>query len=167
MPAGYNMRQQYNTVSVFDLDGVVIDSTHRYRTKDHNGDKVIDLQHWRENEHLATHDKLLPHADIYRKALTVKSKLVIVATAREMKEPDFSYIRDNLGQPDAMVYRKINDTRKGSALKIEGIEKVLHVASVKIDPRKMIVYEDNHNYLRDICQHFKCVGVYVPSDQGY
>jgi hypothetical protein len=158
---------KYNTVSIYDLDGVVIDSTHRYRTINHNGNKVMDLQHWRDNEHLAHHDELLPHAERYKRDIAIKSKLVIIATAREMKQPDFNFINSQLGRPCAMVYRKIGDTRKGAALKIQGIEKVLSAARVKVDPSKMVVYEDNHNYLKDICQHFKCLGVYVPSNQGY
>ena len=162
------MRQkQYNTVSVFDLDGVVIDSTHRYKTRKRGNGKVINLSHWRRNENLAHLDSLLPHAEVYKKALQVKNKLVIIATAREMKQPDFNFISENLGEPCAMVYRKIGDTRRGAAVKIQCIEKVLAAACVDIEPSKMIVYEDNSVYLRDICQHFKCLGVFVPSDQGY
>ena len=34
------------------MDGTIVCSLHRYRTKVDNGRELIDLQFWRENQHL-------------------------------------------------------------------------------------------------------------------
>lgn len=152
---------------IFDLDGVVIDSSHRYRTINHpTKGKVIDLQHWRANEKLCYLDTLLPHAEIYKQAQQDQQTLCIIATAREMKQPDFDFINKHLGAPDGMVYRALGDNSPGAKLKIEGIENVLKYYNFK-DNNKMTVYEDNINYLKEIANHFNCNGQFVPSTQGH
>ena len=52
-------------VSIYDMDGTIVCSMHRYKT-DSTG--KIDLQFWRDNQHLAMSDKLLPLAEQYKKA---------------------------------------------------------------------------------------------------
>ena len=55
-----------NRVSIYDMDGTIVCSLHRYRTiVDDNGER-IDLQYWRENEYRAGDDSLLPLANQYR-----------------------------------------------------------------------------------------------------
>ena len=153
---------------MFDLDGVVIDSTHRYRTKkDIYGQTKIDLEHWRDNEHLCYNDTLLPHAIVYKRALANPNTLCIVATAREMKQPDFDFIAKHLGKPNAIVYRAQGDTEKGAILKIQGINNIFKSLGRHFTGRKMRIYEDNAEYLTAMCNHFKCFGEFVPSKQGY
>lgn len=78
---------------VFDLDGTVIDSSHRHAT---NSDGSIDLAHWFEN---ATPDKiradsLLPLAEIMREHYA-NGDNVIVCTARCMSEADMLFLWQN------------------------------------------------------------------------
>ena len=67
-------------VEIFDMDGTIVDSTHRYRTMP-CGTK-IDLEYWRANEYRAMEDKLLPLADYYKECLANPNVYVILANAR-------------------------------------------------------------------------------------
>ena len=156
-------------LAIYDLDGTVIDSSHRYRTMP-CGTK-IDLEHWRKNctPEMIAKDSLLPHAKQMIKDLEDIETTVIVATARVMQDADFDYIIENLGIPNYMVYRKENDTRKGADLKNQGIIKyhgdVRHYDSITI-------YEDNLEYLygmRDFLktQNDNVMAIHVPSNQGH
>ncbi len=54
-------------VKIYDMDGTIVDSTHRYKTiKDINGNEKIDLEYWRNNEFRAFDDELLPLAEQYK-----------------------------------------------------------------------------------------------------
>ena len=67
-------------VSIYDMDGTIVCSLHRYRTiVDENGER-IDLNYWRENQDLALNDSLLPLAEQYKKDLKDESCYVIIAT---------------------------------------------------------------------------------------
>jgi len=60
-------------VSIYDMDGTIVCSLHRYRTiVDESGER-IDLNYWRENEYRALDDNLLPLAENYKKDLKDES----------------------------------------------------------------------------------------------
>lgn len=153
-------------IRIYDMDGTIVCSMHRYRIKD-NG--KIDLNYWRENEPLAYKDKLLPLATQYKEDLTRDDTIVIIATARVLNNPDDEFIRDILGTPNAIIARGPNDTRSGGELKIKGLTKLFNLKGFK-GINDIIFYEDNATYLKSVCDHFKklgMIGVYVPSEQGH
>lgn len=153
-------------IRVYDMDGTIVCSMHRYKIKD-NG--KIDLDYWRENEPLAYKDKLLPLAKQYKEDLTREDTIVIIATARVLNNPDDEFIRDILGTPNAIISRGPNDTRSGGELKIKGLQKLFNLKGFK-GVKDIIFYEDNATYLKTVCDHFKhlgMLGVYVPSEQGH
>lgn len=150
-------------VAIYDLDGTVIDSTHRYRTMPCG--TRIDLQHWRDNEHLAMDDSLLPLAEQYKADLRDESCYVIVATARVLNEPDRQFIEKVLGQPDHIISRKADDTRSGAVLKVNGLQKFWNLKNFQ--RAAWVFYEDNVSYLKAVCDRFNIMGVYVPSKQGH
>ena len=87
-------------VSIYDMDGTIVDSSHRYRTiVDENGER-IDLAYWRENEYRAMEDSLLPMAEQYRRDIQDENCYVIIATARVMNDPDWQFVKEVLGEPD-------------------------------------------------------------------
>lgn len=155
-------------IRIYDLDGTVIDSTHRYRTIfDHEKNAYrIDLQHWRDNEHRAYEDKLLPMADQYKMDIADPTCFVVVATARVMREPDFMFLIDNLGSPDYIIYRGVNDTRSGKELKVNGLRRLFSLKQFA-NIKDRIFYEDNVDYLKAVCDAFQMRGVYIPSQQGH
>ena len=152
-------------VSIYDMDGTIVDSSHRYRTITENGITRIDLAHWRENEYRAMDDGLLPLAQQYQEQLRDPAYYVIIATARVMHEPDYMFVREILGQPNYIISRKEGETISGSKLKINGLQKFFNLRQFK--PEMATFYEDNVHYLKAVCDHFNMRGVYIPSVQGH
>ena len=101
---------------VFDLDGTVIDSSHRHLSKP---DGSIDLEHWIENctaEKIAA-DKLLPLVNSMR-AIYNQGWHVVICTARVMSEHDLKFLRDNNIPYHGMLSRAEGDRRGDAEMKI-------------------------------------------------
>lgn len=154
---------------VFDCDGVLLDSTHRYRTYYCNvkNKQVLDLEHWRANEQHCEKDSLLPTSGVYKRALKNPKVYVIIATARKMNKLDFDVIEKKLGLPNAIIYRGKNYNESGAIMKAKALEPILN--SLNLPPQKVKVFEDNHDYLKAICDFvgIGCKGIYIPSKQGH
>lgn len=152
-------------IRIYDMDGTIVCSLHRYRTIIDDRGERIDLDYWRENEYRALDDSLLPLAEQYRADLADPECYVIIATARVLGEPDREFIRDTLGEPDYIVSRKSGDTQSGRTLKIGGLAKFFNLVNFKTDD--VVFYEDNVDYLKAVCDRFGIRGVYIPSKQGH
>lgn len=153
------------TVSIYDMDGTIVDSSHRYRTIVTENGERIDLDYWRENEYRAMEDSLLPMADQYKADLANPSCFVIIATARVMHLPDWTFVNEILGQPDYFISRNDGDSQSGKTLKINGLAKFFNLAWFK--NADVTFYEDNVDYLKAVCDRFNIRGVYIPSKQGH
>ncbi len=148
-------------VQVYDMDGTIVCSLHRYRTI---GDK-IDLDYWRANEYRAYDDSLRELATQYKADLADPNCYVIIATARVIREEDMRFIKDKLGMPDYIISRKDGDSISGGLLKIRGLAKFFNLRNFK--NAEWTFYEDNVNYLKAVCDKFNITGVYIPSNQGH
>lgn len=156
---------QIKRVAIYDMDGTIVDSSHRYRTViDDNGER-IDLEYWRENEYRAYDDQLLPMAEQYKLDLADPECYVIIATARVMNEPDWQFVKDKLGMPDYFISRPKDSSISGKLLKINGLAKFFNLMNFK--NAEFVFYEDNIQYLKAVCDRFKIRGVYIPSVQGH
>ena len=152
-------------VAIYDMDGTIVDSSHRYRTiVDENGER-IDLDYWRENEYRAMDDGLLPMAEQYKIDLLDPECYTIIATARVMNEPDWQFVREILGEPDYFISRPKDSDISGKTLKINGLAKFFNLLNFK--NAEFVFYEDNIQYLKAVCDRFNIRGVYVPSVQGH
>lgn len=152
-------------VAIYDMDGTIVDSSHRYRTiTDENGER-IDLDHWRENEYRAMDDGLLPMFKQYQNDLNDENCYVIIATARVMNEPDWRFVKEILGEPDYFISRPKDSDISGKTLKINGLAKFFNLVTFK--DADFVFYEDNISYLKAVCDRFDIRGVYVPSKQGH
>ena len=156
---------------VFDIDGVLLDSTHRYRTiQTENGEK-LDLAHWRKNEKFCYHDRPLVLAEKYKKLLNQKNAYVIIATSRIIKRNDYRLIKVKLGLPHAIVSRN-NNAQKGGFLKLQGILSVMDKANL-YNIKKINIYEDNIEYLKIMADGLKNAlniqpnAFYIVSNQGH
>ena len=78
---------------IFDLDGTVIDSSHRHASKP---DGSIDLKHWFDNAkpHMICQDKLLPLVRSMR-LLHSAGHHIIICTARCLQEADLVFLANN------------------------------------------------------------------------
>jgi hypothetical protein len=152
-------------VSIYDMDGTIVCSLHRYRTiVDDNGER-IDLDYWRQNEYRAMDDNLLPLASQYRADLLDENTFVIIATARVLRDADNKFITDILGEPDYIISRMDGDSTSGGKLKIAGLTKFFNLKPFA--NAEFTFYEDNTTYLKAVCDRFNIRGVYVPSKQGH
>ena len=152
-------------IAIFDMDGVLVDSSWRYRVSKDDPTK-IDLKFWRDNEKGAYFDELLPMAKEYQEMLKDPETFVIIATARTMNTASWAFIDDKLGKPDYMIFRSDDDNRGGADMKIAGLKKILSLKQFK-GVKDITMFEDNAKYLKAICDYFKCKGVYIPSNQGH
>lgn len=152
------MKTNVKSIAVWDLDGTIVDSSHRFRSLP--GGK-IDLEYWYANRHLCVQDKLLPLAKKYKRDLKLKSRLVIIATARELANADIDFIEQRLGLPDHIVSRKTQD-EDTQQLKIDGIRKIVGAFT----EAQITIYEDNIKNLLALTHEFNGLGVYVPSIQS-
>ena len=158
--------QTIKRLAIYDMDGTIVDSSHRYRTViAADGIERIDLQYWRDNEYRAMDDSLLPLAEQYRRDLLDENTYVIIATARVMHEPDYQFVREVLGEPDYLISRMDGDTRSGGLLKVLGLQKFFNLKNFR--GAYAVFYEDNVQYLKTVCDKFGIEGVYIPSKQGH
>ena len=152
-------------VSIYDMDGTIVDSSHRYRTIVGEDGERIDLDHWRANEHLAMLDGFLPLVKQYREDLTDPNCYVIIATARVMNAPDWQFVKEKLGEPDYFISRRDGDTQSGKSLKCNGLARFFNLVNFR--DAEFTFYEDNVDYLKAVCDRFKIRGIYIPSVQGH
>lgn len=152
-------------IHVFDCDGVLLDSTHRYQTA--KCGTRIDLDHWRENStpEKIMRDKPLPMAAWYRQLLNDPEHYVIIATARVCQDADHKVIAEKLGYPQHFIFRSESDTRSGTDLKLAGLRKLLNLRQFK--NAAITVYEDNVTYLNGIADALGAFKHYCPSPQGH
>ena len=150
-------------IHVYDMDGTIVDSTHRYRTTSEN---KIDLPYWLENEHKAMQDTLLPLAKQYQEQLSNPEIYVIIATARVLNTPDHNFIKTVLGSPNKIISRAgRNDWRSGTDLKAPPLKQLFSLKQFK--NAKKWFYEDNKTYLKGVCDATGMTPIFVPSKQGH
>jgi len=153
-----------NKIEIFDCDGVLVDSSHRYRNLP-NGS--IDLDYWIANNtpDKVANDSLLPHVSRYRDSLKNAEAYTIIATARLCRMHDLEYFRDRLGFPQKLICRKDGDTRKDWVLKAAGIRRLLNLRQFK--NAAVTMWEDNPVTIENLKRLFPYWRFnFVESNQG-
>jgi phosphoglycolate phosphatase-like HAD superfamily hydrolase len=153
-----------NEICVFDCDGVLVDSSHRYRNLPTGS---IDLPYWLENctpEKIAA-DRLLPTAEIYRECLNNPNIYTVIATARQVQQHDLEYFRDRLGFPQHLIARKVGEKTPDWLLKFRGLRRLLNLRQFAGKP--VSLYEDNPVTLSKFAELFPHWNlIHIPSNQG-
>ena len=129
-------------IHIFDLDGTVIDSRHRYKTLD-NGD--IDLAHWLEASKCVEtvfRDSLLPRAQTMRRVYA-EGHLTIVCTSRTLDTiwPNFLKIH-NLPY-HALLARPQGCMTGDADLKEKMLDEFFGQHNTCIDELQCVMYEDH------------------------
>lgn len=160
-----------HAIHIFDFDGTLVDSSHRYRT-DASG-KAIDLQYWIDNEDKAHLDTpIKPVCSLFRSLVNSVKDYAIIATARIWCDGANKVINENDLKPNSLVARNGREDRRGGAeLKIAHVNRLLNLKQFS-HVKQIHVYEDNLTYLKKICDHYYEKGFYVrghyyPSNQGF
>lgn len=138
-------------VYVFDLDGTVIDSSHRHATLPCG---ALNLPHWIENstpEKIAL-DTLLPLAESMRKAYAAGHH-VIVCTARVMSKADIAFLEQHGLKYHALLSRPEGDRSKDGALKQRLLTCYLNRMQrlhARVSFSDFIMFDDNWNVLETV-----------------
>ena len=100
---------------IFDLDGTVIDSSHRQNTLP---DGSLDLAHWVENNTVdkILADSLLPLAEKMRSVRSVKDTVAVI-TARVIQDADLAFLKRNDLRFDYLYSRAQGNTSPDDLLK--------------------------------------------------
>ena len=149
-------------IHVYDLDGVLVDSSHRYRN---TPEGALDLAHWKANRTPSkiALDTLLPHSWQYMNDVLDPDTFVILCTSRERTLIDLEYIENVLGQPDRLIMRPSGNGEADTVLKLRQLQRVLKLKKFHGLPR--VLFEDNTHNINALRHLFdKCV--YVLSNQG-
>lgn len=127
-------------IHVYDLDGVLVDSSHRYRNKPCG---AIDLDYWfkmRTPENVAR-DSLLPLARQYVRDCQNSEIYTVICTSRSQEIEDIRFIYDNLGAPNKLIMRPHGNMESDSILKRRQLMMLFNLRQFARLPRRL--WEDN------------------------
>lgn len=144
-------KKNFPTVVIFDLDGTVIDSSHRHLSKP---DGSVDLVHWRENctaEKIFA-DRLLPLAKSMRR-IHAAGNHVVVCTARVMSQHDLDYLSNNNLPYHGMLSRAEGDVRGDADMKVDKLNAYLvKMGYGSIREANCVMFEDNLKVIEAMTQ---------------
>lgn len=162
----------FQEIHVYDLDGCLVDTSHRYRT-DASG--KIDMQFWIDNhtpEKIAK-DKILPLAKNYLADCLNPEIYCVLCTVRAFHVFDLEFIVGRLGNPDKILMVgwshdkfkdiSIDDCPKDYVLKRRELQRLFNLIQLQNLPRTL--WEDNQTTIKNLADMFTHT-VFVPSFQG-
>ena len=138
-------------ISIFDLDGTTIDSSHRQVT-DSKGN--LDLNKWFENAIPSKifKDKLLPLATQIRRR-NKKGDYTIVHTARNMTFADYEFLMDNGICPDKIISRPKGNMVADGVLKRKQLSSLFNLKQFKNSNK--VIFDDN----KEVRNELKQIGI--------
>jgi len=112
-------------ISIFDLDGTIIDSSHRQMVKP---DGTLDLDKWFEmaTPEMIFQDQVLPLAQQIRKRQKM-GDFVMVCTARNMTDADFEFLMNEGICPDKIVSRPKGNMEPDGVLKAKQLRSLFNL----------------------------------------
>lgn len=138
---------------IFDLDGTLIDSSHRQLTKP-NGD--LDLDHWIENctRKKVLRDSLLPMIDVYHRERAANN-FIMFCTARVLGSPDHEFFASNGLLADHIISRPNGCTTNDALLKEIQLRMFAHERGITWRDfcSNAIMYDDNQNVISHMSQN--------------
>ena len=107
------------TLNIFDLDGTVIDSSHR---REYNADGTLNISAWRKcTRESIMRDSLLPLASVMRE-LIASNKMVAICTARVLGKADWEYLEMHQILPRIIISRVEGDTTPDAEFKTRELQ---------------------------------------------
>ena len=142
----WNYRLLIMTFYIFDLDGTIVNSSHRAATLP---DGSIDLAHWRENStpEKIMRDSLLPLADTWRRVQ--QKHRVIVCTARVIQQADRNFFYAHNLRWDFLLSRREGDTTPDAELKLIQLNNLANhlLYSWREFTSRSIMFDDNQSII--------------------
>lgn len=149
----------FKIIHVYDLDGVLVDTSHRYRNKP---DGTIDIDYWVANrtKKKIAQDKILPLAKQYLSDCINSEIYTVLCTARVINILDLEFIVGRLGYPDKLLMRPENNTECDAGLKFKQLNSLFSLRQFSKLPRKL--WEDNKRNIAKLQKLFTKT-FYIPS----
>ena len=140
-------------ISIFDLDGTTIDSSHRQVTLP-NGN--LDIANWLENSTPSKiyADKVLPLSLQIRRRQK-KGDYVVVHTARNMSYADYEFLMENGICPNKIISRPIGNNTADGVLKRKQLSSLFNLKPFK--QARKIMLDDNLEVKKEVSK----IGVQV------
>lgn len=151
----------FKQIHVYDLDGTLIDSNHRYKSLP-NG--KIDLDYWFAHHHRINEDTLLPLAKQYKRDIADPETYVVICTLRSPHPLDLQYIREYLGMPNKLIMNSKNEKENLNGFKRRELVKVFNLRQFKNLPRYF--WEDSKTFI-DNCRDMFTRCYHVTSTQEF
>jgi len=117
--------QMLKNISIFDMDGTIIDSSHRQATLP---DGTLNLSAWIENATPAkiAKDVVLPLAAQVQ-ARVDAGDYVLICTARQMSDADFQFLTDHGIVPHKIISRPLGNMEADGSLKAKQLKKLFNL----------------------------------------
>jgi len=134
---------------IFDLDGTVIDSSHRQNTRP---DGSLDLAHWIENNtpEKILADSLLPLAEKMRSVRSANDRVAVI-TARVIQDADLAFLKRNDLRFDYLYSRAQGNHTPDDLLKRRAVLKLARKLQRSMNwMRKNTVFFDDNLAVLDI-----------------
>ena len=133
-------------ISIFDLDGTTIDSSHRQVT-DSKGN--LDLAKWFENATPSKifADKVLPLSLQIRRRQK-KGDYTIVHTARNMSYADYEFLMENGICPDKIISRPKGNMIADGVLKRKQLSSLFNLKPFK--QARKVMFDDNLEVKKEV-----------------
>ena len=140
-------------ISIFDLDGTTIDSSHRQVT-DSKGN--LDLNKWFKNSTPSKifADKVLPLASQIRRR-NKKGDYTIVHTARNMSFADYEFLMENGICPDKIISRPKGNMVADGVLKRKQLSSLFNLKPFR--KANKVMFDDNKEVKAEVSK----IGVQV------
>lgn len=155
----------YRRVNIYDLDGVLVDTSHRYRTLK-NGQ--TDMNYWREHHkpEFIKHDRLLPMVKQYRADCMDPDIYTIICSVRTMHKYDLEFIISYLGVPDKilLIGEKDEPYTTDYVLKLRALNFLVNFKQFKNVPKRL--FEDNFRTIAAFNETYHWDCIYIQSNQG-
>lgn len=148
----------FKKIHVYDLDGVLVDTSHRYRNKA-NGS--IDLDYWIAHSHKVDCDTLLPLASQYASDCLNPEIYTVLCTARQQHPRDIAFIQGRLGVPNKLIMRPYGDNTPDAKLKRRFLARLFNLRQFKTLPR--FFWEDNPLNIA-ACENLFTRCFFIPSE---
>ena len=145
-------------IAVFDLDGTVLDSSHRALINENGG---INIEEWRSHTaEQILNDSELPLADYMRFCISSPEIRTWICTSRHLQNADKLLLQKlGLYDVDLILSRDKNDNREDVPYKIAKIRGKLNLPSVR--KRERVFFDDR----ADIRQAMGKLGFVCPAPQ--
>jgi hypothetical protein len=144
-------------IHVYDLDGVLVDTSHRYRNKP---DGSIDLDYWFANRYKLDADTLLPLAKQYRADCENPYIYTVVCTARVYDARDVRFINSRIGKPNKLIMRPRGNMENDAILKRRALQRIFNLRQFGRLPKRF--WDDNPKNL-NACRDLFSQVFHVPS----